>query len=265
MGLHFETIDSVRRNVANVIIGILKPKDVGKTYLIHTGYLDKVNHSTIFQLFDKSMHILWPNNVNHEDILLFVSDAAPYMKKAGRCIQTLYPKALHVTCLAHALYNVCEEVRAHFLKVDRLIAEMKKTFLKCPKRVAILNEKCPDIPNPSKPITTRWGTWITAVEYYCTYLNEIKSAVEEFNENAQCVNVVKELIKDQSLHSNLVYITTNFGFLPHAITQLEKKGIFYFLFLFQVFAVFIYYYFLGEALAKSIRYCVRSKTKVRGS
>jgi len=77
------------------------------------------------------------------------------MKKAGRCIQTLYPKALHVTCLAHALHNVCEEVRAHFPKVDRLIAEMKKTFLKCPKRIAILNEKCPDIPNSPKPITTR--------------------------------------------------------------------------------------------------------------
>jgi hypothetical protein len=50
--------------------------------------------------------------------------------------------------------------------------------------------------------------------------------VEEFNENAQCVNVVKKLIKDQSLHSNLVYLTTNFGFIPHAITQLEKRGIF---------------------------------------
>jgi len=100
-------------------------------------------------------------------------------------------------------------------------------------------EKCPDIPNPPKPITTRWGTWITAVEYYCTYLNEIKSAVEEFSENAQCVNVVKELIKDQSLHSNLVYITTNFGFIPHAITQLEKRGIFYFCFKYLLYLYII--------------------------
>jgi len=111
-----ETIDSVRRNVANIIIGILKPQDVGKTYLIHTKYLDSY-HSTIFQLFDKSMRILWPNNVNHEDVLLFVSNAALYMKKAGRCIQTLYPKAWHMTCLAHALHNVCEEVRAQKLIV----------------------------------------------------------------------------------------------------------------------------------------------------
>jgi hypothetical protein len=65
----------------NIITNNNKPQDVGKTYLIHTEYLDKVNHSTIFQLLDKSMHILWPNNVNHEEILLFVSDPAPYMKK----------------------------------------------------------------------------------------------------------------------------------------------------------------------------------------
>jgi len=77
------------------------------------------------------------------------------MKKADRCIQALYPKALHVACLAHVLHNVCEEVRAHFPKVDRLIAEIKKIFLKCPKRIAILKEKCPGIPNPPKPITTQ--------------------------------------------------------------------------------------------------------------
>lgn len=124
-----------RRNVANVIIGILH---VGINYLIYTEYLDKVNcNCTIFQLFDKSMYILWPNYVNHGDALLFVSDAAPYMK--GR-IQALQPTTLHVTFLAYALHNECEEVREHFPKVDRLITKMKKTFLKYPKRIAILKE-----------------------------------------------------------------------------------------------------------------------------
>lgn len=55
----------MRRNVANVIIGILQSQDVSETYLIHIEYLNKVNHSTIFQFFDKPTHILWPNNVNH--------------------------------------------------------------------------------------------------------------------------------------------------------------------------------------------------------
>jgi len=67
----------------------------------------------------------------------------------------------------------CRKVRAHFPKVDRLITEMKKTFLKCPKRIAIFNDKCPIISNPPNP-------------------NEIKSPAENFNENVQCVNIVKD-------------------------------------------------------------------------
>jgi len=53
-----ETTDSVRRNVANVIVGTLQPQNPSNMFVIHTEYLEKVNHSTIFQLFDKAMHIL---------------------------------------------------------------------------------------------------------------------------------------------------------------------------------------------------------------
>ena len=194
-----ETSDSVRRNVANVIVGTLQPQNPSNMFVIHTEYLEKVNHSTIFQLFDKAIHILWGNGVKHNDVLLFVSDAAPYMKKAGDCIKALYPKLIHVTCLAHALHNVCEEVRAHYQDVDQLIGGMKKTFLKCPKRTAIFNEKCPELPNPPRKITTRWGTWIKAVQYYCKYFNQIKSVIEDFEEESQCVKVVKQLFQNGSL------------------------------------------------------------------
>lgn len=112
-----KTTDSVRRNVTNVIVGTLQPQNTGNVFVIHTEYLDKVNHSTICPtILNKAMHILWGNGVKHNDVMLFVSDAAPYiyMKKAGDCIKALYSKLIHVTCLAHALHNVCEEVRAHY-------------------------------------------------------------------------------------------------------------------------------------------------------
>lgn len=102
-----ETIDSVRLNVSYVNIGIKQPKDIGKTYLIHTEYLYKVNHSTTFQLFYKSMHIFGQIMFIMRTFYKFVLNATPYMKKAGRYTQALYPKVLHVTCLAHAFYNVC--------------------------------------------------------------------------------------------------------------------------------------------------------------
>ncbi|KAL4107962.1 hypothetical protein QTP88_018231 [Uroleucon formosanum] len=147
------------------------------------------------------------------------------MKKAGSTIQTLYPNIIHLTCLAHACHNVCEEVRAYYKNVDQLISEMKKTFLKCPKRIAVLKEKRPELPNPPRPIITRWGTWINAVKYYCTNFNELKSIIEEFEEESECVRAAKRLFKMPSIQSNLVYIVSNFGFLPDTITKLETRGV----------------------------------------
>jgi hypothetical protein len=79
------------------------------------------------------------------------------------------------------------------------------------------------------------------------------------------VNVVKELIKDQCLRSNLVYITINFGFIPNAITQLEKKR--YFLFFIFVSSICRIYrlIFLGETLAKSIGIMLEAKQKLEES
>lgn len=248
-----ETTDSERRNVANIIVGILQPESPGNLYLLHTDYLDKVNSSTITQLFDKAMHILWPTNVKYDNILLFISDAAPYMKKAGSTIQTLYPNIIHLTCLAHACHNVCEEVRAYYKNVDQLVSEMKKTFLKCPKRIAVLKEKCPELPNPPRPIITRWGTWINAVKYYCTNFNELKSIIEEFEEESECVRAAKRLFKMPSIQSNLVYIVSNFGFLPDTITKLETRGNKYYFYVFYIFYILKYtVYVLGVLLSKSV-------------
>jgi len=33
--------------------------------------------------------MLWPQGVKYKEVLLFVSDAAPYMMKAGKAIQNL--------------------------------------------------------------------------------------------------------------------------------------------------------------------------------
>jgi hypothetical protein len=53
------------------------------TFLLRSEVLTKANHSTIAKLFDNSMHLLWPEEVRYDDVLLFLSDAAPYMVKSG--------------------------------------------------------------------------------------------------------------------------------------------------------------------------------------
>jgi hypothetical protein len=57
------------------------------------------------------------------------------MVKAANGIKMLFPKMVHVTCLAHALHRVAEEIRESYPYVDKLILKVKKVFIKAPLRV----------------------------------------------------------------------------------------------------------------------------------
>ncbi|KAL4119073.1 hypothetical protein QTP88_011940 [Uroleucon formosanum] len=221
-----ETTDSEGRYVTNVIIGTLNTDAPGKTYLLTTEVLEKANNSTIVKLFDHSMFVLWPNGIRYDDVLLFVTDAAPYMVKAGQTLQSLYSKMIHLTCLAHGIHRVAENIREKFEKVDKLNSRVKQVFLKAPSRVLVFKSEAPAIPLPPEPILTRWGTWIIAASYYCKYYQVIRRVLLSLNaEDAISVKKAQQLIQEPDMEANLVYIHSNFGFIPECITKLETQYI----------------------------------------
>jgi hypothetical protein len=169
-----ETTDVDGRYVVNVIVGVLESEMPGEVMLVNCEHLEKTNSTTIAQLFDRSMNLIWPQGVEHNNVLLLVSDAAPYMVKAGSAIQTFFPKMLHVTCLPHALHRVAEQIRSDFPLVDKLISSVKKVFLKCPARINIFKDEAPELSLPPEPVITRWGTWLNAAIYYCDSYKTIK-------------------------------------------------------------------------------------------
>ena len=79
-----ETTDVDGRYVANVIVGTLKEDRHGEIFLLTCEVLERTNHSSIAVLFDDSLNILWPNGPKRENVLLFITDAAPYMMKAPK-------------------------------------------------------------------------------------------------------------------------------------------------------------------------------------
>lgn len=136
-----ETTDIEGRYIANVVVGTLELDRPGKQFLINCAELEKTNFSTIIKLFDDSLQLM---NIQRHHVLLFLTDAAPYMVKSATMLKALYSKMIHVTCAAHGLHRVAEEVRGQFKSVDKVIASVKKTFRKAP---------------------SRWGTWINAANY----------------------------------------------------------------------------------------------------
>lgn len=132
------------------------------------------------------------------------------MVKAGKGLKELYPKLIHLTCLAHELHRVAEFIRSNALNLDKLINLGKKTFLKAPKRKTIFNSICPNVPLHPKPILTRWGKWLSAVSYYRQHFSSFKSVVDNLNDDESvAIAKLKATLSDPTLTNTLDYINYN--------------------------------------------------------
>jgi len=222
-----ETCDVEGRFIADVTVGILRPDCPGHMFLPHSEELDKANHlQTICKLFEKAMGIIWPGDIKYNNVLLFLSDAAPYMVKAGTVLQNIYTKMIHVTCCAHGLRRIAEEIRGQFGTVDELISNMKKIFGKAPYRLQMFKSEAPGIKLPPEPVITRWGSWIEAAIYYCEHFRTIRHVVSCLDENdADSVKKAKPCIIKSGLEADLACIKSNFEVLTKAITKLPTKNL----------------------------------------
>lgn len=221
-----ETIDVQGRYVASVIIGSLSSENSTKPIVLTVEHLEKTNFQTISKLFNDSMSILWPEKVLHDKVLLYVTDAAPYMVKSGHALKVFYPKLIHITCMAHGLHRLSEAIRDEFSNVDLLISNTKKVFLKAPSRVGTFKEKCPNLSLPPQPIITRWGTWLDAAFYYGKNFDKVKEVIDTFNPNdAKSIQNAQQLFNDNSIKNELSIILSNFQCITDTITCLEKSGV----------------------------------------
>ena len=62
-------------------------KDISpKMYLLYIDCLERTNHSTIIRAFVDSMQLLGPD-YEKSKVILYVTDAAPYMVKSGKTLK----------------------------------------------------------------------------------------------------------------------------------------------------------------------------------
>jgi len=82
--IYQEIFSLIRVVIQNVIIGKLCDEHINPI-LLNCENLKKPNYQPIPKLFNDLMSLLWPNSIN---VLLFVSDAASYMMKARKTLNT---------------------------------------------------------------------------------------------------------------------------------------------------------------------------------
>lgn len=219
-----ETTDARGKYVANLIIGALTPEKEGKPYLIASVELEVTNAASICSFTNDALIQFYKGESFSDKVLLFVSDAAPYMIRAGKNLKAFYRNMIHVTCLAHGLHRLCEKVRECFDDVNKLISWARKIFLKSPARISLYKEKM-KCELPPDVVITRWGTWIKAASFFAVHLPNFAEVISELPDDSQHIGKLKTLIRKKNLPTDLAFIQTYFSFLPEKITTLETRGL----------------------------------------
>jgi hypothetical protein len=165
--------------------------------------------------------------IKYANVLLLVTDGVNYMKAAGRALSILYTRMVHITCVAHGFHRVCETIRALNPVTNAFINATKKIFKKAPIRIQLFKDLCPNIPLPPSPVTTRWGTWLSAAEYYSKNLDAVVNVLKQLRgEDSEAIRAAQEIIKNQlpQLTTELIKISTHYTIFIRSIEILQTAG-----------------------------------------
>lgn len=74
------------------------------------------------------------------------------------------------------------------------------------------------------PVTTRWGTWIQACQYYCLHYNEVKEVFMVIEDDSEVVRRLQESLERPENLEEFEDIAAKFSCLVLTIKQLQKRG-----------------------------------------
>ena len=160
--------------------------------------------------------------IEYHRLKYLITDAASYMRSAGVNLKTLRSHLLHVTCAAHGIQRVIEEVRSNKTLADQFVSNIKKDFVKCFRRKRLF-KGITELPLPPEPIVLRWNTWLECVFYYrqhfemlsnfiCNNLDKTESRAIEILQDSVNNPPLKKVnwhIYRVNFQKSLAYLTLN--------------------------------------------------------
>lgn len=107
-----------------------------------------------------------------------------------------------ISCLAHSLHRVAEKIRDDHPEVNCFIADMK-VLKKSNKRINEYFETT-NLSLPPDPSWTRWGSFITASQFYCQNFLKIKAFIKTLKtKDAAAISILQNQIKKDDLTKEL--------------------------------------------------------------
>lgn len=123
-----ETPDVEGRCVLNILIAPLEKDESGRilAYLADTVFLEQCNHSTVSMAVVKCLQ---EYSIDNEDVIVFNTDNAAYMKKAyTAALKSLFPNSVHVTCMAHIMNLVGSAFQRPFDQLNSFMLSFSQMF-----------------------------------------------------------------------------------------------------------------------------------------
>ncbi|KAF7684833.1 hypothetical protein CDIK_4418, partial [Cucumispora dikerogammari] len=145
-------------------------------------------------------------DVTLENFNLLLSDAAPYMKLAGKTLHQMYPSLFHVTCIAHLLHNCASRVKEFFPDVNKLISSIKQLTHKNKTNMAFFKQ----VGYSPTVIPTGGGSWLDAAEYYAFNFLKVKEIV------------VHKLTRGDIIYTNALDAVSQFSLIK-SLTQIHSQ------------------------------------------
>ncbi|QQP50698.1 Putative LOC100902024, partial [Caligus rogercresseyi] len=122
-----ETTDRCGRALTAVLSGPLDERFKDRPFLLDLLDIHAANKKNIQQAVTGALFKMFGEDLDYNSLHLL-------HLKAGRGLKELFPNMMHVACICYALNRVAELVRYKFLLVDEMISEIKKVFVKAPRR-----------------------------------------------------------------------------------------------------------------------------------
>ena len=88
--------------------------------------LNETNNQTVTQAINNSMIKLYDRQMDYSKLRVLISDSASYMFSAGSNLKPVFTEMLRLTCAAHGVQRIAEQVRANHPHVDRFVTCLKK-------------------------------------------------------------------------------------------------------------------------------------------
>lgn len=119
--------DECGRKILNVLICELKKDSRSSEYLMESFFVDDSRSGTLSTKIISILNQVTNNNSNqYKRCLMTTTDRAPNAVACGKLLKQIIPSVKHVTCLCHALHNLCEVIRNSNSHLNDFASFLKK-------------------------------------------------------------------------------------------------------------------------------------------